>query len=143
MTPRILVDAGPLVAVLHRDDRDHRPCVKAMQGLREPLLTTWMPVTEAMYLLEFSAPGQSALLEMIERGALQILELGVDDMPEVRALQEVTVPQHGVRMQIDDEQPLVALLLRGARLDQRTARCRETILHLFDAQRAARPHERR
>ena len=88
MTLGILVDAGPLVAVLHRDDRDHRPCVKAMQGLREPLLTTWMPVTEAMYLLEFSAPGQSALLEMVERGALQILELGVDDMPEVRSLLE-------------------------------------------------------
>ena len=47
-----------------------------------------MPVTEAMYLLEFSPPAQSALLEMIERRALQLLGLGAEDMPEVRSLLE-------------------------------------------------------
>ena len=88
MTPRVLVDAGPLVAILHRDDRDHHPCVEALRRLREPLLTTWMPVTEAMYLLEFSPPAQSGLLEMIERRALELLELGAEDMSEVRSLLE-------------------------------------------------------
>ena len=39
-----------------------------------------------MYLLEFSPTAQGALLEMIERRALQVLELDVDDMPEIRAL---------------------------------------------------------
>lgn len=88
MTPGVLVDAGPLVAILHRDDKDHQPCVEALQRLREPLLTTWMPVTEAMYLLEFSTPAQSALLEMIERRALQLLGLDAEDMPKVRSLLE-------------------------------------------------------
>lgn len=86
MTRGILVDAGPLVAILHRDDRDHQLCVDTLRDLRGPLLTTWMPVTEAMYLLEFSVSAQGALLEMIERRALQVLGLDTDDMPNIRTL---------------------------------------------------------
>ena len=48
MIQGILVDAGPLVALLHRDDNDHEKCVEALRYISEPLLTTWMPVTEAM-----------------------------------------------------------------------------------------------
>ena len=86
MTRGILVDAGPLVAILHRDDHDHQLCVDTLRDLRGPLLTTWMPVTEAMYLLEFSVSAQGALLEMIERRALQVLGLDTDDMPNIRTL---------------------------------------------------------
>ena len=45
-----------------------------------------MPVTKAMYLLEFSVSAQGALLEMIERRALQVLGLDTDDMPTLRTL---------------------------------------------------------
>ena len=45
-----------------------------------------MPVTEAMHLLGFSASAQSALLDMVERGALKILEIGIDDLPQIRTL---------------------------------------------------------
>lgn len=82
----LLVDAGPLVALLHRDDQDHALCVDVLRRLREPLLTTWTPVTEAMYLLGFSVKAQCALLEMIERGMLQVLSLDVDDLPSIRKL---------------------------------------------------------
>ncbi len=86
MTRGILVDAGPLVAILHRDDQDHQLCADRLRELRGPLITTWIPVTEAMYLLEFSAAAQGALLEMIERRALQVLGLDADDMPQIRTL---------------------------------------------------------
>ncbi len=39
-----------------------------------------------MYLLEFSVAAQGALLEMIERRALQVLGLDADDMPQIRTL---------------------------------------------------------
>jgi uncharacterized protein len=81
-----LIDAGPLVAILHRDDQDHGLCVDAFKAFDSPLLTTWMPVTEAMYLLNFSARAQDALLEMIKRRALQILPIGVDDLTEIKVL---------------------------------------------------------
>jgi predicted nucleic acid-binding protein len=60
--------------------------VQALKGLREPLLTTWIPITEAMYLLSFSPDAQDALLQMIERGALKVLALGAEDLPPIRAL---------------------------------------------------------
>lgn len=82
----ILVDAGPLVAFLHRDDHDHVKCVETLRELREPLLTTWMPVTEAMYLLAFSTTAQVALLEMIERGAVRVLTVETGDLPAIRSL---------------------------------------------------------
>ncbi|HEX6260735.1 MAG TPA: PIN domain-containing protein [Woeseiaceae bacterium] len=82
----VLVDAGPLVAFLNSRDRHHGVCVDALRRMRAPLLSTWMPVTEAMYLLDFSMAAQGALLEMIERGALQIMELRPDDLPAIRRL---------------------------------------------------------
>lgn len=86
MTTGVLVDAGPLVAILNGRDKDHAACVDVLKSLRRPLVTTWMPVTEAMYLLDFSVAAQGALLEMIERGVLRVLSLGVDDLPFIRAL---------------------------------------------------------
>ena len=40
-----------LVASVDADDQFHKKCVAALKGLREPLVTVWPPVTEAMYLL--------------------------------------------------------------------------------------------
>ncbi len=47
----ILVEAGPLIAVLDADDADHAVCTKALEQLSEPLLTTCPAFTEAIYLL--------------------------------------------------------------------------------------------
>lgn len=86
MTDGLLVDAGPLVAILNRRDRHHHACVDTLKELRRPLFSTWMPITEAMYLLDFSIQAQGALLEMIERRALQILEILREDLPAMHRL---------------------------------------------------------
>jgi predicted nucleic acid-binding protein len=62
----ILVDAGPLVALIHEDDNQHRACKDAFASFSEPLGTVWPALTEAMYLLSFSWEAQGALMEMIE-----------------------------------------------------------------------------
>lgn len=82
----ILVDAGPLVALLHRDDRNHDLCVRTLRSLREPLGTAWPVVIEAMYLLGFSWQAQDALWEMIDNGALALLSLDSGDVPRMREL---------------------------------------------------------
>ena len=81
-----LVDAGPLVAILHRDDRRHRECVQALSALRPPLGTTWPVVTEAMYLLGFSTEAQDELWSLIESAGLHLLGLDASDAPRMRAL---------------------------------------------------------
>jgi predicted nucleic acid-binding protein len=82
----ILVDAGPLVALIDADDQHHAKCVSTLQTLREPLATVWPPVTEAMYLLADLPKAQDALWEMLERGALQLLPLYAADVPRMREL---------------------------------------------------------
>lgn len=83
-----LIDAGPLIALLQADDPDHDACVTTLKSLHGPLNTTWMAVTEAMHFLQPFAVAQLALLEMIERGALRVLEVGAQDLPAVRGLLE-------------------------------------------------------
>ena len=82
----MLVDTGPLVALLHADDQNHARCVKALRSLQEPLGTVWPVLTEAMYLFNFSWEAQAALWEMIVTESVTILPLDREDAPRMREL---------------------------------------------------------
>jgi len=82
----LLVDTGPLVALLHRDDAAHARCVRVLKRTSSPLCTTWPVVTEATYLLSFSHEAQDGLLEMLDRGDLLLLPLEMRDVPRLRTL---------------------------------------------------------
>jgi uncharacterized protein len=82
----ILVNAGPLVALVDEGDQHHGRCVAALKGLREPLATVWPPLTEAMYVLANLPKAQEALWEMLSRGAVQLLPLDSGDAPRIREL---------------------------------------------------------
>jgi len=82
----ILVDAGPLVALIHADDRHHQQCREALASLREPMITVWPAFTEAMYLLGFSSDAQDALWQILDSDALRIGELNEEDYPRMREL---------------------------------------------------------
>ena len=84
----ILVDAGPMVALMDRSDLDHRACVAALETLRAPLVTVWPAFTEAMYLLGRSWQAQRALWSRLETGALALAPLDEDDAPRMRELME-------------------------------------------------------
>lgn len=84
----ILVDAGPLVALIHAGDKHHERCAEAFKTLDEPMATAWPSVTEAMYLLGFSWRAQAALWDFLQRGAVDVLPLDQDDMPRMRELME-------------------------------------------------------
>lgn len=84
----VLVDAGPLVALLDRADSAHDACVAELKTLAGPLVTVWPALTEAMYLLGASWLAQKALWSRIETGALQLAELGDSDAPRMRELME-------------------------------------------------------
>jgi predicted nucleic acid-binding protein len=82
----VLVDAGPIVALIDRGDPFHDRCVAALKSVRQPLLTVWPAVTAAIYLLRFSWQAQAAALEMVESGAIGLLPLDEDDVPRITAL---------------------------------------------------------
>jgi uncharacterized protein len=82
----ILIDAGPLVALVDADDQHSAKCVATLRSLREPLATVWPPLTEAMYLLADVPKAQEALWEMLARGAVQLLPIVLTDVPRIREL---------------------------------------------------------
>jgi predicted nucleic acid-binding protein len=84
----VLVDAGPLVALIDRADPAHERCVAALKTLRSPLVTVWPAFTEAMYLLGQSWQGQKALWSRLETEALALAPLDDADAPRMRELME-------------------------------------------------------
>ena len=74
------------MALIHADDRHHASCRDALEPIREPLVTVWPVITEAMYLLDFSAEAQDALWQLLERDAVKILSLDAGDVPRMREL---------------------------------------------------------
>jgi predicted nucleic acid-binding protein len=82
----ILVDAGPLVALVDASDEHHARCVGALRELREPMGTVWPAVTEALYLLLDVPEGQDAVLEMLGRGAVHLVPLVQEDVPRIQEL---------------------------------------------------------
>jgi uncharacterized protein len=82
----ILIDDGPLIALIHKDDANHHRCVEVMKSITEPLGTVWPAFTEAMYLLSFSWKAQEALWEMVEREVVQLLPLEERDVSRMRDL---------------------------------------------------------
>ena len=84
----VLVDAGPLVALLDRSDKHHETVVGALKQIRDPLVSVWPAIVEAMYLLGFSWQAQKALWEILEAGTVRILHLDEVDVPRMKELME-------------------------------------------------------
>lgn len=84
----ILLDTGPLVALLHRDDNEHEACVAALAALREPLVTAWPVISEAMFLLAFSWELQDGVWAMLDTGHPRLLPLDAGDAPRLRDLMQ-------------------------------------------------------
>ena len=84
----VLIDTGPLVALLDRSDHHHESMTEALTRVQDPLVSVWPVLVEAMYLLGSSWRAQKALWEMFESGAVRLLSLAEDDLPHLKGLME-------------------------------------------------------
>jgi hypothetical protein len=84
----VLVDAGPLIALLDRSDAHHGEVVAALRKIQDPLLSVSPVLVEAMYLLSFSWEAQRALWEIFETGTVQFLPLEEEDITPIKNLME-------------------------------------------------------
>jgi predicted nucleic acid-binding protein len=83
-----LIDAGPLVAVVNRNDDRHQECAALLRRLDCAFYTTLPVVTEAMYLLGryTGAVGQNALWTLLLRGDLMLEHPTQPDLQRMAAL---------------------------------------------------------
>lgn len=86
MGETILLDTGPLVAVLNRRDDQHARCVECWRRLEGRLATVWPVLTEAAFLLSYAPGGVDALMAAIEREAFSILDIRRQDVGRMRQL---------------------------------------------------------
>jgi uncharacterized protein len=85
---RVLVDTGPLVAIMSRADEHHKTCVDAMHDLPGHLFSCWPVITEAAWLLRRHAEAVKRLLRSISEGFLELLPIQTAEAAEIGKLME-------------------------------------------------------
>src|ERR1700694_1834239 len=83
---RVLVDTGPIVAILSESVEHHTACVAALQGIRGPLLTCWPVVTEAAWLLRAYPVAVGRLLSSFNGRPFELVPLNEADLPGIAAI---------------------------------------------------------
>ena len=99
MTGQVLVDTGPIVAILLESDEHHEACVQQLHHIRGPLLTCWPVITEAAWLLRSYPQAIRKLLSSFHGRAFEIVPLGETDLPGIAA---VLSKYEGLRIQLAD-----------------------------------------
>jgi predicted nucleic acid-binding protein len=69
---RVLIDTGPIVALIDRSDRYHEWARTQLAGLQPPLFTCEAVLAEAVYLLRGAKVEATAPIGLIRRGVLRI-----------------------------------------------------------------------
>lgn len=72
MRQRIILDTGPLVAFLKRDERYHQWTIEQWKTIEPPLLTCEAVITESCFLMQRIHNGEDAVLKLLKQGIVQI-----------------------------------------------------------------------
>ena len=72
MKSRVIVDTGPLVALLNSRDAHHAWVVRQLGDIQPPMLTCEAVLAEATYLTRAVPAARAALIEMLGEGFLSI-----------------------------------------------------------------------
>lgn len=79
--PRILIDTGPLVAIVSRKDAAHDRCVAELAELPTPLLTCWPVLTEALWLVRHNPAAIAGLFRGFSEGLWELVPLDREALP--------------------------------------------------------------
>lgn len=78
MAKSILIDTGPIVAILCREDAEHENCVDRLRTLDGDLYTCWPVISEAIFLLGRRSDRVQSLFKMLSSGAIHCSSLGIE-----------------------------------------------------------------
>jgi predicted nucleic acid-binding protein len=96
---RVLVDTGPLVAILSSADQHHEICVETLRHLPGPLFSCWPVMTEAAWLLRAYPRAVQQLLRSADNGFLELLPLAGE---EGKAIADVMKTYEDIQPQLAD-----------------------------------------
>ena len=84
----IILDTGPLVALLDRSERSHPACLAFFKEVNGRFVTTEPVLTEVVYLLGPSFPMQKPALEFIMKGGAEIVPQTRDSLQRAMQLMD-------------------------------------------------------
>jgi predicted nucleic acid-binding protein len=86
----LIVDTGPLYALLDRSDNYHGACLRLLETFPETLIVPSPVLVEVDWLLQGRDRGRAfaALLDDLLRGRFQMVDLAFEDYRRVRELME-------------------------------------------------------
>lgn len=96
---RVLVDTGPIVAILSQSDQYHQVCIEALRDMPGPLFTCWPVITEAAWLLRRDSNAVEKLMNSLDTGMFELLPLAAAD---ARPLASFMKKYRDTRMQLAD-----------------------------------------
>jgi uncharacterized protein len=90
----VIVDTGPLVALLNRRERHHAWAAEIMDTMEPPIFTCDLVLSEACFLLQDLDGGPDAVMELVARGIVRSDFHVMAEVDSVRALMKkfATVP---------------------------------------------------
>jgi predicted nucleic acid-binding protein len=108
---RVIVDTGPLVALLNSSDSHHQWTRDVLDRIEPPLVTCEAVISEACFLLRKVRGGQDAVLDLVAR---DVVSITFDLSKELDAVRKLVTRYASVPMSIAD-----ACLVRMSELDDR------------------------
>lgn len=96
---KIIVDTGPIVAFLNKNDQYHEWAKTQFSLLDPPLITCESVISEACYLLNNFEHGASNVLELIER---QLIIMPFDLQSEIVLIKKLVEKYKNIPMSLAD-----------------------------------------
>jgi predicted nucleic acid-binding protein len=84
----MLIDSGPLVALLSEQDEHHVACTNAAKHMRGPFYTTWPAITEAAHLLKPQRDAVQKLLAWVRISEIHLCQLTAEDADGIAEILE-------------------------------------------------------
>jgi len=86
VTSRILIDAGPLIALFDSSDRHHEPVKAFLRERQDRFISTLAVFTEVSHMLDFSAKAQRDFYEWVMHKGVILSDINQNDIYRILEL---------------------------------------------------------
>jgi len=83
---KAILDTGPWVALIDKNESKHDICVRWLKNFSGKLYSTESVLTEVLYLLNFSVKAQTAAIDFVLKSVVEIIPSSIESMKKVKIL---------------------------------------------------------